>query len=63
MNFTLKYGKGTLDFQLDDSKIIQVVLPPESGLKPCGAAEVEAALDSPTGTPSLEELLAVKKPE
>lgn len=63
MKFTLKYGKGTLDFHLDDSKILQVVLPPESGLKPCGAAEVEAALDSPVGTPSLEELLAAKKPE
>ncbi|MGI6789938.1 nickel-dependent lactate racemase [Aminivibrio sp.] len=63
MNFTMKYGKGTLEFQLEDSKILQVVLPPESDMKPCTVQDVDAALDTPVGTPSLSELLKSKKPK
>ncbi len=63
MHFTMKYGKGTIDFHLEDSKILQVVLPPESDAKPCTIVDVESALDSPAGTPSLEELLEAKKPK
>ena len=60
MNFSLKIGGGTEAFSLDASKIIQVVLPPETDLKPCGLEDVEYALDHPVGTAPLLELLRKK---
>lgn len=62
MEFTLKNGRGTETFSLEDSKILQVLTPPGSGLKPCGPGDVEHALDNPLGTAPLSELLARKKP-
>ena len=62
MDFQLKRGRGTEAFTLEDSKILQVVLPPETNLKPCTLRDVEDALDSPVGTPPLLELLERKKP-
>ncbi|MGI6783412.1 MAG: nickel-dependent lactate racemase [Aminivibrio sp.] len=62
MEFTLKIGRGTEAFTLEESKILQALTPPESGLKPCGPRDVEHALDNPIGTGSLGELLAKKKP-
>lgn len=63
MNFSLKIGRGTEDFTLDDSKILQVVLPPQTDLKPCGLEDVEYALDHPVGTAPLLELLRRKSPQ
>jgi len=62
VEFTLKNGRGTETFSLEDSKILQVLTPPGSGLKPCGPGDVEHALDNPLGTAPLSELLARKKP-
>lgn len=63
MDFVLNYGKKTVDFHLDDSKILQVILPPESKEKICTTTDVEAMLDHPIGTSSLLELLKKKKPK
>ena len=62
MEFALKYGKSTERFTLDDSKILQVVVSPETDLGPCAPGDVDRALDSPVGTEPLSELLAKKKP-
>lgn len=62
MDFQLKRGKGTETFSLEDSRILQVILPPETNLRPCTLRDVEEALDSPVGTPPLLELLQRKQP-
>lgn len=62
MDFNLKYGRENLSFTLEDSKILQVVLPPEYSGKPCDISDVEKALECPIGTPSLLSLLERKKP-
>lgn len=62
MDFQLKRGRGTEAFTLEDSKILQVVLPPETNLKPCTLRDVEDALDSPVGTPPSSNSLRGKSP-
>ncbi len=62
MDFQLKRGRGTETFSLEDSRILQVILPPETNLRPCTLRDVEEALDSPVGTPPLLELLQRKQP-
>lgn len=62
MDFALKNGRGVETFSLDDSKILQVIMPPETNLVPCGPGDVEKALDNPVGTEPLSEILAKKKP-
>jgi len=62
MDFQLKRGRGTEAFTLEDSRILQVVLPPETNLKPCTLRDVDGALDNPVGTPPLLDLLQRKKP-
>ncbi len=51
MDFQLKRGRGTETFSLEDSTILQEILPPETNLRPCTLRDVEEALDSPVGTP------------
>lgn len=63
MNFSFPYGRGTHEFRLDEARISQVLLPPEVKAVPCTAADVEAALDHPVGTPPLLEQLQARKPE
>ncbi|MGC9490315.1 MAG: nickel-dependent lactate racemase [Thermovirgaceae bacterium] len=62
MKFKLSYGKNAMDFELDDSKILQVVVPPEASGKVCTKKDVENILDNPIGTDALLEMLQKKKP-
>jgi|LDZT01.1.fsa_nt_gi nickel-dependent lactate racemase len=62
MKFDLSYGKSAVSFELDDSKILQVVVPPEASGKVCAKKDVEVMLDNPIGTESLLEILQKKKP-
>lgn len=62
MNFDLRYGKGTVKFQLDDPRTIQVVEPPATEESACGRKDVEQALDNPVGMEALADLLEKQKP-
>jgi nickel-dependent lactate racemase len=63
MHFNLKYGSGTAAVDLDDSRIIDVVLPKPR--KPLADAleSVRRVLAKPEGTPPLAEMLAARKPK
>ena len=62
MKFDLSYGKSTVSFELDDSKLLQVVVPPEASGRVCTKKDVEEMLDDPIGTGPLLEILQKKKP-
>lgn len=62
MKFDLSYGKSTVSFELDDSKLLQVVVPPEASGRVCTKKDVEEMLDDPIGTEPLLEMLQNKKP-
>ena len=62
MKFDLCYGKSTVSFELDDSKLLQVVVPPEASGRVCTKKDVEEMLDDPIGTGPLLEILQKKKP-
>ncbi len=63
MKFELRYGKGTVDFEIDESKILQVVRPPAFEGKPRGEEDVKRALENPTGADPLVVQLKRDKPE
>jgi nickel-dependent lactate racemase len=62
MKFDLSYGKSTVSFELDDSKLLHVVVPPEASGRVCTKKDVEEMLDDPIGTGPLLEILQKKKP-
>jgi Lactate racemase N-terminal domain len=63
MKFTLTYDKKTLDVEIDDRNVVGVLQSKVEGYKPVGSQEelIEASLDSPIGSPKLEELAKGKK--
>jgi nickel-dependent lactate racemase len=63
MKFTLPYDKKTIDVEIDDRNLIGVLESKVEGYKPAGSQEelIEASLDSPIGSPKLEELAKGKK--
>jgi nickel-dependent lactate racemase len=63
MKFTLPYDKKTIDVEIDDRNLVGVLESKVEGYKPAGSQEelIEASLDSPIGSPKLEELAKGKK--
>jgi len=63
MHFDMKFGGGTLPLDVEDSKILGVMLPnPKPPLKNA-IEEVRACLASPEGTPALESMLKERAPK
>lgn len=63
MHFDLKYGKGTLPLELDEKRIVDVVLPGEKAPIANPEAAVRRVLESPSGTPPLLDMLRAAKPK
>jgi nickel-dependent lactate racemase len=63
MKFELSYGKGTIGFDIDDSKILQVLVPPGTGAKTCSKKDVKKVLENPVGAGPLLMQLKRDKPE
>ncbi len=63
MKFELSYGKGSVGFEIDDSKILQVIVPPAADEKVCDRGGVKYTLENPTGAEPLLEQLKRDKPE
>ena len=63
MKFELSYGKGTIDFDIDDSKILQVLVPPATDAKICNKNDVRKVLEDPTDAEPLLMQLKRDKPE
>lgn len=63
MKFELSYGKGTIDFDIDDSKILQVLVPPATDAKICSKKDVRKVLEDPTDAEPLLMQLKRDKPE
>lgn len=63
MHFDLKYGNGTVGLDLDTTRIAEVVLPKHRDPLADPLGEVKRALQEPTGTPALAEMLKTKKPQ
>jgi lactate racemase len=56
-NIKLGYGHGLIEFVYDDARF-EVLAPDERELHPLSDAEIGAALESPIGSPQLDELIA-----
>lgn len=54
---TLKYGTSELKVEVPSAKLLGVLVPSEPELPPSETDEIERALDNPTGTPRLEEMV------
>lgn len=61
MKISIPYGRTRLSAEVPDSRIVGVFEAPLPPAAPDGAAEVARALESPTGSPPLEELAAGKR--
>lgn len=57
MKFELKYGKGMVDFEIDERNYMGSLLPNTVAYDLTGAAEVERALQNPIGTSRLKEIV------
>jgi len=57
MKFELKYGKGTVEFEIAERNYMGSLLPNEVAYDLTGVAEVERALQHPIGTPRLREIV------
>jgi len=63
MHFDLKFGGGRLPLDVDDSKIIGVIMPNPRPLLENAIDEVRACLAAPEGTPPLESMLKERAPK
>src|SRR5271163_2101727 len=63
MKFTLPYDKKTIDVEIDNCNLVGVLESKVEGYKPVSSQEelIESSLDSPIGSPKLEELAKGKK--
>jgi len=62
MKFTMSYGHGDVSFELDPSRVMEVLEPGESNPLRDPAGAVKSCLENPTGTPPLSDMLKEKKP-
>lgn len=62
MHFDLKFGTSTLPLDLDDRRILKVVLPGEKEPLADPAGSVRRVLAAPEGTPPLLDMLKAAKP-
>jgi nickel-dependent lactate racemase len=63
MHFDLKYGTGTLPLDLDDKKIVKVVMPGHREPLPNAIESVRRVLANPDGTEPLFDLLKKANPQ
>ena len=63
MQMPLKIGKSEMLLNLPDENLKQVILPNEVAPLPNPLKTVEHALENPTGTPSLADLLQSRRPD
>ena len=56
MHFDLKFGKGTLPLDLEDRRILKVVMPGEKKPLTDALGSVKKVLAAPEGTPALLEM-------
>jgi len=63
MHFDLKYGNGSLPLDLDEKRVIDVVLPGEKKPITDPQTSVSRVLEHPVGTPPLLEMLKKAKPQ
>jgi len=63
MHFDLKYGNGSLPLDLDEKRVIDVVLPGEKKPIADPQTSVSRVLEHPVGTPPLLEMLKKAKPQ
>ena len=63
MHFDLKYGKSTLPLDIDDGRVLEVVLPKNKPALANGVAAVEQMLRTPLGSKPLRDLLLERKPK
>lgn len=63
MHFDLKFGKGTLPLDLEDKRILKVVMPGEKEPLMDALGSVKKVLSAPEGTPPLLEMLKAVKPQ
>ena len=63
MHFDLKFGGGRLPLDVDDSKIIGVIMPNPRPPLENAIDEVRACLAAPEGTPPLESMLKERAPK
>ncbi len=63
MHFDMKFGEGTLPVDVEDSKILGVMLPNSKPPLKNAIEEVRACLASPEGTPPLESMLRERAPK
>ncbi|MDX9784348.1 MAG: nickel-dependent lactate racemase [Spirochaetia bacterium] len=63
MHFDLKYGKGSLPLDLDEKRILKVVMPGEKKPLADALGSVKKVLAAPEGTPPLLDMLKAAKPK
>ncbi len=63
MHFDLKYGKGCLPLDLDEKRILKVVMPGEKKPLTDSLGSVKKVLSAPEGTPPLLDMLKAAKPK
>ncbi|TXT42876.1 MAG: hypothetical protein FD137_2008 [Spirochaetes bacterium] len=63
MHFDLKFGSSTLPVDLEDKRILKVVLPGEKAPLADPSGSVRRVLQAPEGTPALLDMLKAAKPK